>query len=139
MKRLTMTDDELSEIPNCNCPVKVVDDRTQYFCESVCDEFQDNCPFMRMAQKLKEYEDLEEQGLLLMLPCPIGAPVYYVQNCLAPNCKECGGFVRVDNCYTEHKSRIFEQKFGYRHLEAFGKRVFLTKEEAEAALEKMKV
>ena len=87
--------------------------------------------------KLADYEDAEEQGLLLRLPCKIGRKVFYVQKCLAPSCKECKGFLRVDNCYCQYKARIFEQEFDYRHLKAFGKSVFLTKEEAEQALVKM--
>lgn len=89
------------------------------------------------CEELLEYKNLEEQGLLLKLPCPFGTKVYYVQKCLAPSCKECMGFVRVDNCYCEFKSRIFEQEFGIRHLKAFGKAVFLTREEAEEALRRM--
>ena len=88
-------------------------------------------------EKLAEYEDLEEQGLLLKLPCKLGTKVYYVQRCLAASCKECLGFTRVNNCYCEFKSRIFEQEFGFRHLEAFGKTVFLTQAEAEEALKRM--
>ena len=97
------------------------------------------CTELSLAvDKLAEYEDAEEQGLLLRLPCKIGRKVFYVQKCLAPSCKECKGFLRVDNCYCQYKARIFEQEFDYRHLKAFGKSVFLTKEEAEQALAKMK-
>ena len=81
--------------------------------------------------------DLEEQGLLLKLPCKVGTKVFYVQKCLAPSCKNCMGFTRVNNCYTEHKARIFEQEFTLRHLKAFGETVFLTKAEAEKALAEM--
>ena len=91
----------------------------------------------KWLEELKEYKDLEEQGLLLRLHCKIGRKVFYVQKCLAPSCKECKGFLRVDNCYCQYKARIFEQKFDYRHLKAFGKSVFLTKEEAEQALARM--
>ena len=31
-----------------------------------------------LREKLKEYEDLEEQGLLLRLPCKVGSPLYRV-------------------------------------------------------------
>lgn len=88
-------------------------------------------------RKLAEYEDLEEQGLLLKLPCPFGTKVFYVQKCQAPSCKTCLGFTKVSNCYCEYKGRIFEQRFSYRHLRAFGKTVFLTQAEAEEALRKM--
>ena len=91
----------------------------------------------KVSVKLGEYEDAEEQGLLLRLPCKIGRKVFYVQKCLAPSCKECKGFLRVDNCYCQYKARIFEQEFDYRHLKAFGKSVFLTKEEAAQALARM--
>ena len=87
--------------------------------------------------EFKQYLDAERRGLLLRLPCKIGRKVFYVQKCLAPSCKECKGFLRVDNCYCQYKARIFEQEFDYRHLKAFGKSVFLTKEEAETALARM--
>ena len=92
---------------------------------------------MKVFDELLEKRNAEEQGLLLRLPCKIGRKVFYVQKCLAPSCKECKGFLRVDNCYCQYKARIFEQKFDYRHLKAFGKSVFLTKEEAETALARM--
>ena len=90
-----------------------------------------------LHSRLRAYEDAEEQGLLLRLPCKVREKVFYVQKCLAPSCKKCKGFLHVDNCYCQYKSRIFEQEFDYRHLKAFGKSVFLTKEEAEQALAKM--
>ena len=89
------------------------------------------------VDKWEDLKNAEEQGLLLRLPCKIGRKVFYVQKCLAPSCKECKGFLRVDNCYCQYKARIFEQKFDYRHLKAFDKSVFLTKEEAEQALVRM--
>ena len=108
--------------------------------ENIDDDYDlslDKCIIYGM-EELKQYRIAEEQGLLLRLPCKIGRKVFYVQKCLAPSCKECKGFLRVDNCYCQYKARIFEQEFDYRHLKAFGKSVFLTKEEAEQALAKMK-
>ena len=96
-----------------------------------------NSKIKSLMAKLREYQKLEEQGLLLRLPCSIGTTVYYVQKCQAPSCKEWLGFTRVNNCYCDFKSRIFEQKFDYRHLGAFGHSVFLTKKEAEQALKQM--
>jgi hypothetical protein len=106
------------------------------------DEDEDYCPILDKAtvsflKELQEYRNLEEQGLLLRLPCKVGTKVYYVQKCLARSCKNCMGFTRVNNCYTEYKSRIFEQEFSLRHLKAFGKTVFLTKAEAEKKLAEM--
>lgn len=108
-------------------------------CGDVCERNHgcETCKIHEAVEKLAEYENAEEQGLLLRLPCKIGRKVFYVQKCLAHSCKECKGFLRVDNCYCQYKARIFEQKFDYRHLKAFGKSVFLTKEEAEQALVEM--
>ena len=49
-----------------------------------CGEFCDNCPtgtaycrtMKKMIRKLAAYEDLEEQGLLVRLPCKVGDIVY---------------------------------------------------------------
>lgn len=35
---------------------------------------------MLMVQKLDEYEDLEEQGLLLRLPCKLGDDLYWISS-----------------------------------------------------------
>jgi len=80
------------------------------------------------------YKDLEEQGKLLKLPCAMGDTVYRVRKCEAQSCERCGGYTWVGNCYTDYIGRIFVERFGYRHLDSFGKTVFLTREEAEAVL-----
>lgn len=90
-------------------------------------------------EEFKALKDAEEQGLLLKLPCKVGTPVYYVQKCICPySCEKCGAFRWVENCYCDYKGRIFERKFDYSHLNAFGNIIFLTKEEAEQALKNMK-
>lgn len=51
-----------------------------------CGEFCDNCPtgtaycrtMKKMIRKLAAYEDLEEQGLLVRLPVPLGSKVYWI-------------------------------------------------------------
>ena len=72
--------------------------------------------------KLAEYEDLEEQGLLLRLPCPIGTTVYLIDI----------------NDYFVLNEFIEEVPFKLDMLDYVGKYVFLTKEEAEAELQKLK-
>ncbi len=69
--------------------------------------------------KLAEYEDLEEQGLLLRLPCKVGTKVY----CIMASLKGI-------------HPMIFTQSFDYSMIECFGKTVFLTQAEAEEVLEK---
>lgn len=82
-------------------------------------------------EKLREYEDLEEQGLLLRLPCKVGTPVYVIIKgyCgIHPSC--------VDDCEccNEAVPQVAEAHFDLELLDGFGKTVFLTKEEAEQAL-----
>ena len=76
-----------------------------------------------LIQKLGEYEDLEEQGLLIKLPCKIGASVYEI-------CTD-AGWHRVDDLIKYHIEKV---KFNFEHIDEIGKTVFLTREEAEKAL-----
>ncbi len=73
-----------------------------------------------LRERLKSYEDAEEQGLLLRLPCKVGDTVYSV---------------------VKDGLQIFELEFSLdffvRRKSDIGKTVFLTKEEAEQELEKM--
>ena len=94
----------------------------------------DQTAFEEAFRRLYEYEQAEEQGLLIKLPCKAGDVVHKIRKCLAPGCKTCGGYKRVDNCYCEYKARIFETSFIYSYIDDYGKTVFLTREEAESAL-----
>lgn len=94
-----------------------------------CGEFCDNCPtgttycrtMKKMIRKLAVYEDLEEQGLLVRLPCKVGTEVYYILG--IPNKTPC----TIDKCV-----------FGLSDIDKIGKSLFLTREEAEKKLEEMK-
>lgn len=82
---------------------------------------------LQMADRLEEYEDLEEQGKLLKLPCAVGDTVYTIYS------DEDGSFIeepKVEEVST-HRVWIDSRYFDY---DDFGKTVFLTREEAEAAL-----
>lgn len=97
----------------------------------------------RMAiEKLATYEDAEEQGLLLRLPCKVGDTVYaflstcnYFTECQI-NKIELKPTLYGNTCY-------FLEPIGHRGClyrcfeDDFGKTVFLTKEEAEAKLKEM--
>ena len=86
----------------------------------------DNCydcdHFGKILEKLSHYEDLEEQGRLFILPCKIGDTLWQVIR---------SGF---------HCNYIQPIKLDYKNFyqmatgAGFGKTIFLTKEEAEAAL-----
>jgi hypothetical protein len=100
-------------------------------------------------QKLAEYEDAEEQGKLLMTPCKIGDTVWVITSLYNL------GFDGNDECeifectvdaiafYKSGRSQVrlyFVTEYFNEHVrfDDFGKTVFLTKEEAEVVLEKMK-
>lgn len=92
--------------------------------------------------KLKHYEDLEEQGRLIELPCKVGDTVYLIYNSINDSKWRLAiGFYSVTdillNVNREPLVRI-SNTYGTFKLSEFGKKVFLTKEEAEAKLEELK-
>jgi len=97
-----------------------------------------------LRERLKYYEDLEEQGKLLKLPCAVGDTVYtnhsmkgwyfrekgrpYAAEVVFIGINSTGGFINVE--------------IGAGHMTQFqisdlGKRFFLTRKEAEAALKEV--
>ena len=92
--------------------------------------------FQKMAQKLAEYEDLEEQGLLLRLPCKVGDTIWYVDedDDDYPIKLEIDTISRNDNNDIWYYSYDdVYGKFGFIDSD-FGKTVFLTQAEAEQKL-----
>ena len=96
---------------------------------------------LEIAKKLKEYEDLEEQGLLLRLPCNVGDTLYRINK----GAKEPVIKMRVLQVHFKqlHKNRtiiridaINDNDMGESCylLEDLGKTVFLTRSEAEQKL-----
>ena len=101
--------------------------------------------YNKLLTKLGEYEDLEEKGLLLKLPCKVGDTIYRINTgakepvikmrVLQVNYKQLREdriIIRIDamndndmgeSCYL---------------LEDFGKNVFVTKSEAEAKLKELR-
>lgn len=71
--------------------------------------------------KLKHYEDLEEQELLIILPCKLGTPIYHVVPDLSVTWPDPIEYMIVSDC------------FRLSMIKSFGESVFLTKEEAEVA------
>ena len=91
-------------------------------------------------EKLKSYEDAEEQGLLLRLPCKVGDIVYrigycgsYIETCDITGFAECDSIESMT--YTVYIDPDEEDGIS---LSEFGKTVFLTKEEAEQKLAEVK-
>ena len=86
-----------------------------------------DCYTHELLKKLAEYEDLEEQSLLLRLPCRVGDTIYHIWN--------------VDDKLEIQEIKIATLTNLVAHLENgnFGKYIFLTREEAEQKLKKMEV
>ena len=86
-------------------------------------------------EELKRYRYLEEQGLLLRLPCKVGTSVYMVAqdcggdtlDCMRGDCEGCPYLY----------SFVEENKFETYMCDDIGKTVFLTKAEAEQKLKEM--
>ena len=79
--------------------------------------------------QLKEYQQLEEQGKLVKLPCKIGTKVYNITWWDDVQEKV---VVKGKTYYrTIHKHKVSKSAFGYTDIEEIGKTVFLTKSEAE--------
>lgn len=93
-------------------------------CKNICGDIEydcGECELEKAFEKLADYEDLEEQGLLVRLPCKVGTEVYYILG--IPNKTPCV----IDKC-------VFELS----DIDKIGKSLFLTCEEAEKKLEEMK-
>ena len=90
----------------------------------------------KVLRRLAEYEEAEEQGLLLRLPVPIGTTVYEFEplNKIVKGCTE-----RTVIKYTMYDDSIwFSFADGYmKDIKDFGKTVFLTREAAEQKLKEI--
>ncbi len=96
---------------------------------------------LKLAEKLKEYEDLEEQGKLLKLPCAVGDTMYTNLSMQGWRFKKKDrpykvkvvfvGINGVDNCMHVAFDNGCMFQFWFSDI---GKTIFLTKESAEAAL-----
>lgn len=109
-------------------------------CKDICDDIEcdcSKCELEKALEKLADYEDLEEQGLLVRLPCKVGEKLWCI----------------VDSAIRELRVHHFDMPaFGttdivFRYADGFklerfvgeiGKTVFLTCEAAEKKLEEMK-
>ena len=98
-------------------------------------------------KKLKEYKDLEEQGLLLRLPCKVGDTVYQIsENFIEPCTVETiflGNYMDRNGHYC-NMAEIYYDRDDYPYVSTeiyftdIGKTVFLTKAEAEAKLKELR-
>ena len=127
MERLTDYSDS-----ECTYIIGVGNKTCEEFCKYVVDGCK-NCYIQQVFKKLADYEDLEEQGLLVRLPCKVGDSVFIIvgkdiskQGIRKIEISDNGIIFK-----TNRQKRIF-------NVSEFGKTVFLTHEEAEKKLEEMK-
>ena len=107
------------------------------YCERYCDMDKNRCSIyssciMRKSfQKLKEYEDLEEQGLLLRLP----VEAYFIKDNIVRK-----GWVQ-ELVYSLCSKLLLDIRYDDSSLDSYrgylGNDVFLTKSEAEQQLKEM--
>ena len=86
----------------------------------------ENCAngYNDLIDKLAHYEDMEDQGRLIELPCAVGTPIW---------------LITWD--YDEFNDRCYyatPTTFALEDVVDLGTAIFLTKEEAEAKLEELK-
>ena len=96
----------------------------------------DNCEIMTsVCEKLGKYEDLEEQGRLVKLPCKVGDTLYR----LVPNLYREYVEIKIAQFVINKNGIYFITDKGVSwSADKIGKTVFLTKSEAEAKLKELR-
>lgn len=142
--KLRLYDDSLTdEVPTERMTVRRADGRWALANNDNAHPFKQFDKLPKALTRLAYFENLEEEGRLLILPCKIGETVYRIQEktvcangfrylhnsgCSAPfACYDCPRGV--------DESTIVEDVFELIDLKRFGKSIFLTHEEAEQALQ----
>lgn len=103
-------------------------------CESVCFNEYDcrECPIQEAFEKLAHYEDLEEQGKLVLFPIY----AYFIKDR-----KVYEGWVQ-ETVHAVSRKPLYDIRYDDKSLANYrgylGNTVFLTKEEAEAKLKEMR-
>lgn len=104
--------------------------------------------YISAARKLCDYEDLEEQGLLVRLPDDLNRVLYQINY----RWTECTEYGEENNkceiydckCECDSKKEYYITEVGFQYIstgnyyDRLGKTIFLTREEAEKKLEEMK-
>ena len=94
--------------------------------------------YNEIINKLAAYEDAEEQGLLVRLPCKVGDTVYTLERFCDGMIGDCDSNVPCEHC-DDYKQELIERRISsvlqaVSIIEALGTTVFLTREEAEVAM-----
>ena len=116
-------------------PSWIDDELWESACEPDCEEID------AVYRKLKDYEDLEEQGRLIKLPCKVGDVVYvkmasYSKTHYAEaEVRDFVHFISHGFCVVVTSKYFDKENIPFSE---FGKTVFLTKAEAEAKLKELR-
>ena len=92
----------------------------------------DHEQLVEWLEKFKEYQQLEEQGRLVKLPCKVGDTVYEIAGATTH------GYGYGWKCLTYEKAYVHETVFNLGRLNDIGKTVFLTESAAEAKLKELR-
>lgn len=130
MKRLTFRTDMGDDLLDAIAFINPDDAGGMYNLRDI-GEYGSNELLLEIANRLAEYEDMEEQGLLVRLPCKVGDTIY---RCGDPIKKIYEWQIAYVEVYDDET--VFVDDSDNTFVEAdIGKTVFLTREEAEKALE----
>lgn len=117
-------------------PLWIDDELWERACEPDCEEID------AVYRKLKDYEDAEEQGLLLRLPCKVGDVLYFAHHdrVISSEVLSAKYYAEAENHGVFIRERLTIDVEGVSAEIDFcdiGKTVFLTREEAETKLKEM--
>lgn len=91
-----------------------------------------------MRDGLSKYHELEAKGLLVRLPCKVGDKVYALERFCDGNIGDCYSWLKCEECedfqQEVRERRISTLSQAISIIEMLGETVFLSREEAEAAL-----
>ena len=82
--------------------------------------------------RLRELAEADKDGRLVVLPCNVGNTIYHISKVRTTHFED--DKIIIDD---EGRLKIYEMPFALIHLPYIGKSYFLTREEAEKALEAM--
>lgn len=124
-------------------------------CKNICDDIEydcSKCGLEKALEKLADYEDLEEQGLLVRLPVKIGDDIYKIPSKTNYNLNVLNGYKTNNRVYHQKVySIVFSQRGWFVQCDKdsihapnvicldveYGKTWFLTCEEAEKKLKEI--
>lgn len=142
MERLTIDEiiehcDRKTEMYEKACDVKYLETTTM---NNPIKEYWEHKQVAEYLRKLKDYEDLEEQGRLIKLPCKVGDIVYKPNSVTLKEIVE----IKIESMFITESNfnisgRTTKMKYSFCCTpKDFGKTVFLTKSEVEAKLKRLR-